>query len=123
MTYDKVLIMALSESERARCEKVVAEFIERRRPSPALRAKLDFGFQMQGQSIEILETRPRSDDQNKRIRYAIAKATYIRTKDIWRVYWMGRGFKWRPYRARAAVRTIEEFLAIVEEDKYGHFFE
>jgi len=114
--------MAFSESEKARCEKVVAQFIERLRPSPALRAKLDFGFQLQGQSIEILEARPRGDDQSKRIVYAIAKATYIRTKDVWRIYWMGHGFKWRPYRARAWVRTIEDFLAIVEEDKYGHFF-
>ena len=114
--------MAFSEAEKARCEKAVAAFIERRRPSPPLRVKLDFGFQLQGQSIEILEARPRGDDQSKRIVYAIAKATYIRTKDVWRIYWMGHGFKWRPYRARAKVRTIEDFLAIVEEDKYGHFF-
>jgi len=77
---------------------------------------------VQGQSIEILETSLRGDDQSKRLEYPIAKASYIRTKDVWRIYWMGAGFKWRPYRARATVRTIEDFVAIVEEDKYGHFF-
>jgi hypothetical protein len=51
-------IMTFSEPERKRCKEVVARFIERRRPPPHIRAKLDIAFRVQGQSIESLKSVP-----------------------------------------------------------------
>src|ERR1700704_2102681 len=48
----------LSEFEMKRCEKLVAEFVQQRRPPPHLRAKVDLAFRVSGQSIEIFELRP-----------------------------------------------------------------
>jgi hypothetical protein len=48
----------LSEFEMKRCEKLVAEFVQQRRPPSHLRAKVDLAFRVSGQSIEIFELRP-----------------------------------------------------------------
>ena len=66
----------------------VAQFIERRRTPPHIRAELDIAFRMQGQSIEIFEIRPHWEDKNRFLEHPVAKATYIGTKQIWKVYWM-----------------------------------
>ena len=51
--------MALTEFEIKRCEKLVAEFIERRRPPPRLRKEDDLAFRINGQNVEIFAVRGR----------------------------------------------------------------
>jgi hypothetical protein len=43
--------MALNDIERKRIEKTVSAFVEKRRPTPHIRPKLDFGFRVSGQSV------------------------------------------------------------------------
>ena len=50
--------MALTDLERKRCERNLAEFMERRRPPPHIRPELDIGYRISGQSVEIFEIRP-----------------------------------------------------------------
>ena len=52
------MTLALTELERKRCEKALADFMTRRRPPPHLRDQFDLGYTVQGQSIEIFEIRP-----------------------------------------------------------------
>ena len=52
------MTLALTEFERKRCEKSLADFMARRRPLPHLREQLDIGYKIEGQSIEIFEIRP-----------------------------------------------------------------
>ena len=49
--------VTLSEFEIKRCEKLVAEFIERRRPPARLRKDVDLAFRIKGPSVEIFEIR------------------------------------------------------------------
>ena len=53
--------MALNDLERKRVEKAVGTFVEKRRPPPHIRPKLDFGFRISGQSVELVEIRPQRD--------------------------------------------------------------
>ncbi len=48
----------MNDIERKRIEKAVGAFVEKRRPPPHIRPKLDFGFRVSGQSAELLEIRP-----------------------------------------------------------------
>ena len=114
--------MAFSEFERARSEKALARFLERRRPPPSIRAKLDIAFRVQGQSIEIFTVRPHWQDNNRIVETSVAKATYNRKKKIWKVFWQRADLKWHSYQPHPEVRTIEDFLAIVDEDQYCCFF-
>jgi Protein of unknown function (DUF3024) len=111
-----------SELERKICERAVARFIERRRPPPDIRAKLDIAFRVQGQSVEIFEIRPHWQDNTKNLEQPVAKATYNRKKQIWKVFWPRADLKWHSYQPHPEVRTIEDFLAIVDEDEDCCFF-
>jgi hypothetical protein len=114
--------MALSEFETRRCEKLAAEFIERRRPPPHLRDKVDFGYLVAGQAVEIFTVRPRWDDESQIVRSAIAKARFERTTGTWRVFWQRADMKWHAYQPCPRVKTLEEFFAVVDEDAHCCFF-
>jgi hypothetical protein len=114
--------MSFNELERKRCEKAVARFIERRRPPPHIRAKLDIAFRVQGQGVEIFEIRPHWQDNTIVLEQPVAKATYNRKKQIWKVFWQRADLKWHSYQPHPEVRTIEDFLAIVDEDEDCCFF-
>ena len=114
--------MPLSEFETKKCEKVVAHFIEKHRPPRNIRDELDIGFRVQGQSVEIFEIRPVWREPAKKMECSVAKATYVRTQRIWKVFWQRADMKWHSYEPCPEVARIEQFLALVEKDQYACFF-
>ncbi len=114
--------MAFSEFERKRYEKQVDAFVERRRPPPPIRAKLDLGFRIKGQSVEIFEIRPLWNDPSRQVEEAVAKATYVKSRDEWRVYWQRADLKWHRYDPEPVVKRLDAFLDIVDKDQYACFF-
>jgi hypothetical protein len=114
--------MALNDLELKRVERALAGFLAKRRPPPHIRPDLDIGYRIAGQSVEILEIRPQWDDRSIIHQYPIAKATYVRTQDVWKVFWKRADLKWHGYEPAAEVRSIEQFLAAVDADPYGCFF-
>ena len=71
--------LALSEFETKRCEKLVAQFIERRRPPAHIRTEVDLAFRIDAQSVEIFELRRHWRDENRKLEHPIAKATYSKS--------------------------------------------
>ena len=114
--------MALSEFERKRFERIVGAFIEKRRPPPHVRPKLDLGFRVAGQSIELFEVRPRYDKPSEKLEHAFAKATYVKAQGVWRVFWQRADLKWHRYDPAPEVPSLEDFLVLVQEDKHACFF-
>ena len=114
--------MALNDIERKRVEQAVAAFIERRRPPPAIRSQLDLGYRVADQSVELFEIRPQWDRPEIKRESAFAKATFVRTRGIWRVFWMRADLKWHGYDPAPEVASIDEFLAVVDKDEYACFF-
>jgi hypothetical protein len=115
--------MALSEFELARVKSALESFMQKRRPPPHIRSKLDLGFRILGQSVEIFEIRPawRGPPQ-ERHESPVAKATYVRSRNVWRVFWQRRDLKWHGYEPASEVRSIEEFVSLVDEDRHACFF-
>lgn len=114
--------MALSEFEQKKYEKEVRAFIEKRRPPPHIRNELDLGFRLEGQSVEIFEIRPLWRHPGKKIEEAVAKATYVKTQRVWKVFWQRADLKWHRYDPEPEVSSLQEFLALVDRDKYACFF-
>jgi hypothetical protein len=114
--------MALNDIERKRIEKSVSAFVEERRPAPHIRPQLDLGFRVSGQSVELFEIRPQWDKPEIKRESSYAKATYVRTQGIWKVYWKRADLKWHSYEPVAEVAAIDDFLAVVQKDEYGCFF-
>jgi hypothetical protein len=113
--------MALSEFETKKIEKAIAAFMEKRRPPISLRAKLNLGYRISGQSVELFEIRPRWDKPEQILESAFAKATYVRTQKAWKIYWMRADLKWHGYFPVPEVSSIEEFLDVVDKDEYASF--
>jgi len=84
-----------------------------------MRDKLDFGYRQEGQSVEIFEIRPVWNDPSEKMESSIAKATYVKSKNQWKVYWMRADLKWHGYEPCRIVKNLEEFLQVVDEDQYG----
>jgi len=114
--------MALNDLERKRLEKAADEFVAARRPPAHLRQELDLAYRIAGQSVEIFEIRPAYWDPAQMLENSVAKATYVRRADEWRIYWQRADLKWHRYEPHPTARTIEEVLTVVGEDRYCCFF-
>jgi hypothetical protein len=114
--------MPLNDIERKRIENAVAAFIQKRRPPAHVRPRLDYGFRLAGQSVELFEVRPQFDRPEVKRESSFAKATFVHTKGVWRVYWMRSDLKWHSYEHRLEVSAIADFLAVVQKDEHACFF-
>ena len=110
-------IMALSEFEIKKFEKIVREYIEKHRPPPHIRDEVDLSFRVKGQSVEIFEIRAMWNNPNEKIEESVAKARYAKSSDIWKIYWQRADLKWHSYEPDPEVKTLEEFLKVVERDE------
>ncbi len=114
--------MALSELEQKRVEVVVGRFIESNRPPANIRNQLDLGFRLENQSVVLFEIRPRWDKPEEKMESPVAKATYSKVQQIWKVYWMRADLKWHRYTPCPDADQLDDFLALVSEDTHGCFW-
>jgi len=113
--------MALDALETTEVIEVMENFINEKRPPKELRKKLDLSYRIEKQSIYIYEIRPMWDNPSQVHNYEMAKATYVKNKDIWKVFWLRGNLKWSPYNP-PTVKTLKEFVDLVIEDKYCCFW-
>lgn len=114
--------MALSEFEIKKCEKELEAFMRMHRPPAYLRNKLDLGYRIVKQSVEVFEIRPQRDDPSQKIEHPVAKATFVKTQKYWKIFWQRADLQWHGYEPTPTAKTLNEFLSIVDEDKYSCFF-
>lgn len=114
--------MALSEFEIKKCEKYLDEFLELRRPPAHIRDQVDLQYRIENQSVIIFEVRPEWRDPSKKMEISVAKATYIKRKNLWKLYWQRQDLKWHPYQPEPVVKDIKEFIRVIDEDANACFF-
>jgi Protein of unknown function (DUF3024) len=114
--------VAFNDIERKRIEHDLATFMTHHRPPPHIRPELDFGYRISGHSVEIFEIRPQWQNPKEKMEHAVAKATFVRTRNVWRVFWMRSDLKWHGYEPVPEVRSLAAFLAVVGRDEYCCFF-
>ena len=114
--------MAFSEFELKKYDKALLAFIERRRPPIHMRDQLDFGYRIEGQSIFLFEIRPVWNNPEEKMESSIAKATWINSRKVWKIFWQRADMKWHRYEPDPQVRSLETFLDIVQRDDHACFF-
>ena len=114
--------MALTELEIKRCDKAITSFLERRRPPAHIRDQIDLACKIDGHSVVVFEIRPVYNDPTKNCQSPVAKATFVRTKNHWKIFWMKRDLKWHGYEPNLEVKSLDAFFAVIERDQYGCFF-
>lgn len=102
--------------------EAMENFIARKRPPEHIRSQLDISYKIDGQSIYVLEIRPQWNKPEVIIEHPVAKATFVKTKNHWKVYWMRANLKWHSYLPKPAVKTIAAFTKLVEDDKHHCFW-
>lgn len=78
--------MTISEFEIKRYEKIVGQYIEKRRPAPHIRNQVDLAFRIENQSVIIFELRELWNQPDKKIESPIARATYVKKTNSWKLY-------------------------------------
>ena len=91
------------------------------RLKPEIRDELDLGYELKGQSVILHEIRPAWNNPKVILTEDYAKATFVKNKNIWKVYWLRADLKWHSYKPKPTVKNLAEFLALVDEDEYSCF--
>ena len=114
--------MIFNDIELYHHEKALERFLELHRPPVHLRDKCDIGYRIAGQSIVIFETAPDWVDKSKTMETPVAKTTFIRGRNHWRVFWMKRDLRWHGYDPAPEVASLEGFLDLVHRDEFCCFW-
>jgi hypothetical protein len=113
--------MAFTETERLDIEKLTDIFLNQIRPAEDIRNQIDFGYRMDEQSLILFETRPNKFLKSISVS-PFAKAVFVKTENLWKVYWQRADMKWHSYKPIPTVKTINDFFKLVESDKHHCFF-
>lgn len=102
--------------------KILENYLAEVRPDPEIRHKIDLGYQIIGQSVILNEILPRWDNPKEIMTINNAKATYVKNKNIWKVFWRRADNKWHPYTPNPIVKTLQDFLELVKKDECQCFY-
>lgn len=113
MTFDPLQTLEVIEA--------MENFLSRNRPPEEIRKKLDLGYKIEGQSVFIFEIRPQWNDPNIIHEHPFAKATFVKAKNKWKVFWIRADMKWHAYTPKPTVKSVAEFAKLVEVDEHHCF--
>ena len=116
-------IMAFTDIEIAGHTITLEEhFWSRGRPPLHLRDKVREGQRFTDQSIELFLVRPAFNRPGEHTEEPIAKVRYVRSKNVWRLFWKRSDGKWHGYPPQPEAESLAAALAIIHEDANACFF-
>jgi hypothetical protein len=101
--------------------EVMENYVASIRPPEHIRDKLDVSYKIDNQSVLLHEIRPVFNSPGQKVELFYAKATYIKTINKWKVFWMRASGNWQGYEPMPEVASLKDFVDLVEEDKYHCF--
>lgn len=114
--------MALSNEHKQHIFELLEQYMEFKRPPENVRHLVDISFRLEGNSVFIFEIRPRYNDPKIIHESPVAKATFIDSKNEWKLFWMRADLKWHHYKEEGNPKTIEEVIEIIDTDRFGCFW-
>ncbi|MEZ5357746.1 MAG: DUF3024 domain-containing protein [Candidatus Zixiibacteriota bacterium] len=114
--------MAFNKTELDMYMPAVAAFVHKRCLPDSIRNKLDIGFRFEGLSVVIFEIRPRWNDPAEITETPVAKLTFVRSKNAWKIFWMRQDLKWHAYTQMAEMSELNRALEVIDRDEYGCFW-
>lgn len=114
--------MSLDILNTAEVIEVLENYFDKIRPPEKLRDELDIAYKIDNQSVIIYEIRPLFNNPDIKIEADIAKATWVKAKGYWKIFWERADLKWHACSPHPIAKTIREFVEVVEVDKYGCFW-
>ena len=112
----------LSESDLTKITELVETFVESRKPPQHIRPELDIGYRITGQSFAIFEIRPRWRQPEITHEIPVAKATYVKSRKVWKLYWMRADLKWHRYTPLPDTKFLQQVLDEIGDDPFCCFW-
>ncbi len=113
--------MAFDDPELQEIEAVVGAFCANRVPEH-VRDKVRMEYRIDGQSVTIIEMRPHWEDPSEWIDSPIARLRYVRTDNLWELYWMPSNLKWKSYDPLPVSQDLTELVHEIDRDPVCCFF-
>lgn len=113
--------MALEHTKSVDIIETMENYISRVRPVPEIRNQLDLNYEIKDHSVILNEIRPVWNNPKEIQTFGYAKATYVNSKKVWKIFWVRADNKWHSYQPNPTVRELKDFLKLVDEDEYGCF--
>ncbi len=101
--------------------ETMENYIAKVRPRPEIRDQVDIGYEIQDQSVILQAIRPSWENPSLIQRFGYAKTTFVKDKNIWKVYWKRADLKWHSYKPEPTVNQLTDFLKLVDEDVHHCF--
>lgn len=115
--------MAFTQTEQSECLEILErEFWRHRRPPLHLRDRIREGQRIEGQDIELFFVRPIAPGSVPVIEDSIARIRYVRSRKIWRLFWMRADGRWHAYPPCRETRSLRKALQVILEDENCCFF-
>ena len=115
--------MPFTETEIAEHTATLEErFWSRRRPPLHLCDEVREGQRFDGTSIELFLVRPAFKRPGEWIEEAIAKVKFIRSRDVWHLFWKRADLKWHRYQPCPEADSLAAALRTIDEDANCCFF-
>jgi len=113
--------MAFSDSELQKIDKLIGDRFRNRVP-PEIQNEFRNEVRIEGQNVFIAEVRPRWDKPDEWLSLDFAKLRYIRSQDIWKLYWKRASGKWEYYQPKGEAKNLKTLADVIDQDQYGAFF-
>ncbi|MDZ7899504.1 MAG: DUF3024 domain-containing protein [Arcicella sp.] len=114
--------MTINPFQSAKLTESLENYIERIRPPEDIRPQLDIAYRIKNQSVYIFEIRPIWNSPNEMQHIDVAKTTFVKSQNNWKVFWMRASGKWESYKPEPIVKDINGFIQLVEEDNRACFW-
>lgn len=114
--------MAIDVLQTVDVIEVMENFIESIRPAVQIRDEVDLSYKIEGQSVVVFEIRSRMLEPKEKIEFPVAKATFVKTEKTWKVFWRRADMKWHSYKPKPIVKTLAEFVKLIDEDEHCCFW-
>jgi hypothetical protein len=62
------------------------------------------------------------NNPQEKLEAPFAKATWVKSRKVWKIFWQRADLKWHAYEPDPQVRSLETFLDSVQRDDYACFF-
>ncbi len=113
--------MGFSDCELRYIENIFGRLCKRRSPS-RLRDQSRAVYVVGGEDVTIYEERLRWDNPQEWTNFGVAKFTYNRKQNVWKLYWMRSDLKWHLYELLPESTRIDRLVTEVDKDPHGAFF-
>lgn len=115
--------MAFTDDEIAAHVTLIENALwSRRRPDPTMRDRIREGQRISDNTIELFYVRPAVFRPGEMVEDPVAKLQFVRSRDLWKIFWKRADQKWHGYEPCPEVPTLAAALSVIDEDAHCCFF-